>query len=51
MRPMVALADRLLITKTDLAKVEELFRKAHKYCVIANSITAKVAMEPKVIAG
>jgi len=36
---------------TDLAKVEELFQKAHKYCVIANSITAKVAMEANVIEG
>jgi organic hydroperoxide reductase OsmC/OhrA len=34
---------------TDVAKVEELFRKAHKYCVIANSITSKVVMEPKVV--
>ena len=36
---------------TDSAKVEELFHKAHKYCVIANSITSKVAMEPHVIVG
>jgi organic hydroperoxide reductase OsmC/OhrA len=36
---------------TDAAKVEELFQKAHKYCVIANSITSKVAMEPNVIEG
>jgi organic hydroperoxide reductase OsmC/OhrA len=36
---------------TDAAKVEELFQKAHKYCVIANSITSKVAMEPDVIEG
>lgn len=36
---------------TDVAKVEELFQKAHKYCVIANSITAKVAMEPNVVEG
>ena len=36
---------------TDRAKVEELFQKAHKYCVIANSITSKVAMEPNVIEG
>jgi len=36
---------------TDTAKVVEMFEKAHKYCVIANSITAKVAMEPNVIAG
>jgi len=34
---------------TDVAKVEEMFQKAHKYCVIANSITAKVIMEPKVV--
>ena len=34
---------------TDVAKVEELFQKAHKYCVIANSITAAVIMEPKVV--
>jgi organic hydroperoxide reductase OsmC/OhrA len=36
---------------TDVAKVEELFQKAHKYCVIANSITAKVVMEPTVVVG
>jgi len=36
---------------TDRAKVEELFQKAHKYCVIANSVTSKVAMEPNVIEG
>ena len=36
---------------TDTAKVEELFQKAHKYCVIANSITAKVVMEPSVVVG
>jgi organic hydroperoxide reductase OsmC/OhrA len=36
---------------TDRAKVEELFQKAHKYCVIANSITSKVVMEPDVVEG
>ena len=36
---------------TDRGKVEELFQKAHKHCVIANSITSKVAMEPNVIVG
>ncbi|MGA2082064.1 MAG: OsmC family protein [Holophaga sp.] len=36
---------------TDRAKVVELFQKAHKYCVIANSLTAKVAMEPGVVVG
>jgi organic hydroperoxide reductase OsmC/OhrA len=34
---------------TDAAKVEELFRKAHKYCVIANSISSKVEMRPQVV--
>ena len=34
---------------TDAAKVEELFQKAHKYCVIANSVTSKVDMRPTVI--
>ena len=33
---------------TDAAKVEELFQKAHKYCVIANSVTSKVDMRPTV---
>jgi organic hydroperoxide reductase OsmC/OhrA len=36
---------------TDPAKVEELFLKAHTYCVIAQSITAKVAMEANVVVG
>ncbi len=34
---------------TDPAKVLELFGKAHKYCVIANSITSKVILEPTVV--
>ncbi len=36
---------------TDAAKVEELFRKAHKYCVIANSFSGTVNLEPLVVAG
>jgi organic hydroperoxide reductase OsmC/OhrA len=36
---------------TDVAKVEELFHKAHKYCVIANTVTAEVAMAPRVVVG
>ena len=36
---------------TDAAKVEEMFRKAHKYCVIANTVTAEVAMEPRIVVG
>jgi len=49
---VVAIALRPTITVapgTDVAKVEEMFQKAHKYCVIANSITAKVTMEPTVV--
>ena len=34
---------------TDHAKVEELFRKAHTYCVVANSFTGQVVMEPSVV--
>jgi organic hydroperoxide reductase OsmC/OhrA len=34
---------------TDAAKVEEMFRKAHKYCVVANSFTGEVVMEPRVV--
>jgi organic hydroperoxide reductase OsmC/OhrA len=44
LRPTITVA-----AGTDVAKVEELFQKAHKYCIIANSITAKVVMEPKVV--
>jgi organic hydroperoxide reductase OsmC/OhrA len=36
---------------TDSAKVEELFHKAHKYCIIANSYNGKVVMEPVVVEG
>ena len=36
---------------TDPGKVRELFQKAHKYCVIANSITSTVVMEPEVVEG
>jgi organic hydroperoxide reductase OsmC/OhrA len=34
---------------TDPAKVEEMFHKAHKYCVIANSVKAEVVMAPRVV--
>lgn len=34
---------------TSSAKVVDLFNKAHKYCIIANSITCRVVMEPRVI--
>lgn len=36
---------------TSKAKVEELFRKAHKYCFVANSIKSKVLMAPRVVEG
>lgn len=34
---------------TDRAKVEEMFHKAHKYCVIANSFSGTVLLEPRVV--
>ena len=36
---------------TPSGKVEELFRKAHKYCIVANSISCRVRMEPQVVEG
>jgi organic hydroperoxide reductase OsmC/OhrA len=36
---------------TDAGKVVELFTKAHKYCFVANSITCKVVMNPRVVEG
>jgi len=44
LRPTITVA-----AGTDPAKVLDLFAKAHKYCVIANSITSRVVMEPKVV--
>jgi organic hydroperoxide reductase OsmC/OhrA len=38
-------------TGTDHAKVEDLFHKAHKYCIIANSYNGTVLMEPTVVEG
>ncbi|GLH73272.1 peroxiredoxin [Geothrix limicola] len=34
---------------TSMAKVVELFEKAHKYCFVANSITSKAVMAPRVV--
>lgn len=34
---------------TDKAKVVELFEKAHKYCIIANSVTCRTVLEPNVV--
>ncbi|WP_026852433.1 OsmC family protein [Geothrix fermentans] len=34
---------------TSMAKVVELFEKAHKYCFVANSVTCEVVMEPRVV--
>jgi len=46
LRPVIRVAPG-----TASSKVEELFRKAHKYCIIANSISCRVRMEPRVIEG
>lgn len=34
---------------TSMAKVVELFEKAHKYCFVANSVTCEAVMEPRVV--
>jgi organic hydroperoxide reductase OsmC/OhrA len=34
---------------TSMAKVVELFEKAHKYCFVANSVTCKAVMAPRVV--
>ena len=36
-------------TGSSASKVLELFEKAHKYCFVANSITCKVIMQPRVV--
>ncbi len=36
---------------TSMAKVMDLFQKAHKYCFVANSIKSKVVMEPRIVEG
>ncbi len=46
LRPIIRVA-----RGTSSAKVIELFQKAHKYCIIANSVTCRVVMEPMVIEG
>ncbi|NMO18361.1 OsmC family peroxiredoxin [Pyxidicoccus fallax] len=33
---------------TDVAKVREMFEKAHKYCFIGQSVTSEVLMEPTI---
>jgi len=34
---------------TSMAKVIELFEKAHKYCFVANSVSCEAVMEPRVV--
>ena len=34
---------------TSMAKVVDLFEKAHKYCFVANSITCEAVMAPRVV--
>jgi organic hydroperoxide reductase OsmC/OhrA len=36
---------------SDVAKVGELFQKAHKFCFIGHSITSEVVMTPNITAG
>jgi organic hydroperoxide reductase OsmC/OhrA len=44
LRPVITVA-----AGSDHAKVRELFEKAHKYCVIANTIQSEVILEPSVV--
>jgi organic hydroperoxide reductase OsmC/OhrA len=32
-----------------MAKVTDLFEKAHKYCFVANSVTCDAVMNPRVV--
>ena len=34
---------------TSMAKVIDLFEKAHKYCFVANSVTCAAVMEPRIV--
>jgi len=34
---------------TSMAKVVELFEKAHKYCFVANSVTCEAVMNPRIV--
>lgn len=34
---------------TGMAKVVELFEKAHKYCFVAHSVTCEAVLEPRVV--
>ncbi len=36
---------------TSAAKVEEMFEKAHKYCIIANTVSCRVTLRPRVVEG
>lgn len=36
---------------TSMAKVLDLFQKAHKYCFVAASIKSRVVMEPRIVEG
>lgn len=46
----VRLRPAIRVTRgTSMAKVVELFEKAHKYCFVANSVTCEVVMEPRVV--
>lgn len=46
LRPVIRVAPG-----TSMAKVVELFEKAHKYCIVANSIKCEVRMEPRIVEG
>jgi len=44
LRPMIRVA-----RGTSMAKVLDLFEKAHKYCFVANSVTCEAVLEPRIV--
>lgn len=46
LRPVIRVA-----RGTSMAKVTDLFEKAHKYCFVANSVTCEAVLAPRVVEG
>ncbi len=46
----VRLRPSIRVTRgTSMAKVTELFEKAHKYCFVANSVTCEAVLNPRIV--
>ena len=45
----IRLAASIVIASTsDVAKADELFHKAHKFCFVGNSITSEIELAPTI---